>query len=65
MWDAVITVFINVLLYIYDLVWNNFGLAIIFFTLLIRLISYPLYQLSGILLSQHCEGYVLKRRLSL
>jgi len=42
MWDAVITVFINVLLYIYDLVWNNFGLAIIFFTLLIRLISYPL-----------------------
>ncbi len=42
MWDAVITVFINVLLYIYDLVWNNFGLAIIFFTLLIRLITYPL-----------------------
>jgi YidC/Oxa1 family membrane protein insertase len=42
MWDAVITVFINVLLYIYELVWNNFGLAIIFFTLLIRLISYPL-----------------------
>lgn len=42
MWDTVITVFINVLLYIYDLVWNNFGLAIIFFTLLIRLITYPL-----------------------
>ena len=42
MWDAVITVFINVLLYIYDLLWNNFGLAIIFFTLLIRLITYPL-----------------------
>lgn len=45
MWDAVITVFINVLLYIYDLVWNNFGLAIIFFTLLIRLITYPLNAL--------------------
>jgi YidC/Oxa1 family membrane protein insertase len=42
MWDAVITVFINILLYIYDLVWNNFGLAIIFLTLLIRLITYPL-----------------------
>jgi len=42
MWDAVITVFINVLLYIYDIVGDNFGLAIIFFTLLIRLISYPL-----------------------
>jgi YidC/Oxa1 family membrane protein insertase len=42
MWDAVITVFINVLLYIYDFVGNNFGLAIIFFTLVIRLITYPL-----------------------
>ena len=42
MWDAVITVFINILLYIYDLLWNNFGLAIIFFTLVIRLITYPL-----------------------
>ena len=39
MWDAVITVFINVLLYIYDFVGNNFGLAIIVFTLLIRLIE--------------------------
>jgi len=42
MWDAVITVFINILLYIYDFVGNNFGLAIIFFTLLIRLVTYPL-----------------------
>jgi YidC/Oxa1 family membrane protein insertase len=42
MWDAVITVFINILLYIYDFVGNNFGLAIIFFTLIIRLVSYPL-----------------------
>ena len=42
LWNAVITVFINVLLYIYDFVGNNFGLAIIFFTLLIRLVTYPL-----------------------
>ncbi len=42
MWDAVITVFINILLYIYDFVGNNFGLAIIIFTLLIRVITYPL-----------------------
>lgn len=42
LWDTVITVFINILLYIYDIVGNNFGLAIIFFTLLIRLITYPL-----------------------
>lgn len=42
MWDAVISVFINILLYIYDFVGNNFGLAIIFFTLLMRLVTYPL-----------------------
>jgi len=42
MWDAVITVFINILLYIYNIVGDNFGLAIIFFTLLIRLVTYPL-----------------------
>ncbi len=42
MWDAVITIFINVLLYIYDILANNFGLAIIVFTLLIRLVTYPL-----------------------
>jgi YidC/Oxa1 family membrane protein insertase len=42
MWDAVITIFINVLLYIYDFVGNNFGLAIIIFTLFIRLLTYPL-----------------------
>jgi YidC/Oxa1 family membrane protein insertase len=42
MWDAVITIFINILLFIYDFVGNNFGLAIIFFTLLIRLVTYPL-----------------------
>ena len=42
MWDAVITVFINILLYIYNIVGDNFGLAIIIFTLLIRLVTYPL-----------------------
>ena len=42
MWDAIITVFINVLLYIYDFVGDNFGLAIILFTLLTRLVTYPL-----------------------
>ncbi|MBU1661372.1 MAG: YidC/Oxa1 family membrane protein insertase [Chloroflexi bacterium] len=33
---------INILLYIYNIVGHNFGLAIILFTLLIRLITYPL-----------------------
>ena len=43
MWDAIIiTPFINVLLFIYNLVGQNFGIAIILFTILIRLITHPL-----------------------
>jgi YidC/Oxa1 family membrane protein insertase len=43
MWDAIIiTPFVNVLLLIYTLV-HNFGIAIILFTILIRLITYPLF----------------------
>ena len=42
MWDAlIITPFINALLFIYSLV-GNFGIAIILFTILIRLITHPL-----------------------
>jgi YidC/Oxa1 family membrane protein insertase len=33
---------INTLLWIYSVVWQNFGLAIILFTILIRMITYPL-----------------------
>ncbi len=50
MWDAIIiTPFVNVLLFIYTLVWQNFGIAIILFTILIRLITHPLtvQQLKG------------------
>jgi YidC/Oxa1 family membrane protein insertase len=45
-WDtAVLNPMINALLYIYSLLGNNFGLAIIVFTALIRLITFPLtYQ---------------------
>jgi len=49
MWDAIIiTPFINVLLFIYSLV-GNFGIAIILFTILIRLVTHPLTakQLKG------------------
>ena len=43
MWDAlIITPFINTLLFIYNLVGQNFGIAIILFTFLIRLITHPL-----------------------
>lgn len=41
-WNDFITVFINVLIWIYDVVGNNFGLAIILFTILIRIVTWPL-----------------------
>lgn len=48
MWNAFIGVMINILLFIYNLV-GNFGIAIILFTLLIRLVTHPLtvQQLKG------------------
>jgi len=43
MWDTLIlNPMMNALLWIYDLLANNFGLAIIVFTILVRLITYPL-----------------------
>lgn len=42
MWDAFISLMVNILLYIYDFVGNDFGLAIILFTILVRLVTYPL-----------------------
>jgi YidC/Oxa1 family membrane protein insertase len=43
MWDAlIITPFTNVLLFIYQVTGQNFGIAIILFTIVIRLITHPL-----------------------
>jgi len=43
MWDTlIINPMVNALLWIYSAVGHNFGLAIILFTLLVRLITYPL-----------------------
>jgi YidC/Oxa1 family membrane protein insertase len=50
MWDAIIiTPFVNVLLFIYTTIGQNFGIAIILFTILIRLVTHPLtaQQLKG------------------
>ncbi len=58
MWDTlIITPFINVLLFIYQAVWHNFGLAIILFTILIRLITHPLtvQQLKGTAAMQNLQ----------
>ncbi len=42
MWDAFITLMINILLFIYNLIGQNFGWAIIIFTVLVRVVTYPL-----------------------
>jgi YidC/Oxa1 family membrane protein insertase len=43
LWNTLIlTPMVNVLIWIYDILFNNFDLAIILFTVLIRLITYPL-----------------------
>ncbi|MCK5794710.1 MAG: membrane protein insertase YidC [Anaerolineales bacterium] len=42
MWDAFITLMINALLFIYNLIGQNFGWAIIIFTVLVRVVTYPL-----------------------
>ena len=50
MWDLlIINPMVNTLLFIYSVLWHNFGLAIIIFTILIRLITHPLtiQQLKG------------------
>jgi YidC/Oxa1 family membrane protein insertase len=48
-WNLFISVFVNVLIWIYDVVGHNFGLAIILFTILIRIVTWPLnaQQLKG------------------
>lgn len=42
MWELIVNVLANILIWIYKLVGENFGLAIIIFTVLIKLITYPL-----------------------
>ncbi|GAB4449618.1 MAG: hypothetical protein OHK0041_10990 [Anaerolineales bacterium] len=42
MWNLFISIFINILLWIYNLIGQNFGVAIILFTILIRIITWPL-----------------------
>jgi YidC/Oxa1 family membrane protein insertase len=49
MWDTFVGFMINILLYIYSIIGQNFGIAIILFTILIRLVTHPLTvkQLKG------------------
>ena len=41
-WNDVIAILINVMIFIYNLVGQNFGVALILFTILIRLVTWPL-----------------------
>src|SRR6185436_18943360 len=41
-WNDVIAILINVMIFIYGLVGQNFGVALILFTILIRLVTWPL-----------------------
>lgn len=43
MWESFVNIFINILLYIYK-VTGNFGIAIILFTILIKVVIYPLMR---------------------
>ena len=58
MWDLFISIFVNVLIWIYDVVGHNFGLAIILFTILIRIVTWPLnaQQMKGATAMQELQN---------
>jgi YidC/Oxa1 family membrane protein insertase len=57
MWDLFISIFTSVLVWIYDIVGHNFGLAIILFTILIRIVTWPLnaQQMKGAAAMQNLQ----------
>ena len=58
MWELFISIFTSVLLWIYDIVGHNFGIAIILFTILIRLVTWPLnaQQMKGAAAMQNLQN---------
>src|SRR5215213_7780020 len=58
MWDLFISIFTSVLLWIYDIVGHNFGIAIILFTILIRVVTWPLnaQQMKGAAAMQNLQN---------
>ena len=57
-WNDVIAILINIMLFIYGLVGQNFGIALILFTILIRLITWPLnaQQMKGAAAMQELQN---------
>lgn len=58
MWELFISIFTSVLLWIYDIVGHNFGIAIILFTILIRIVTWPLnaQQMKGATAMQNLQS---------
>ena len=57
-WNTVIAVMVNAMIFIYRVVGNNFGIAIILFTILIRVITWPLnaQQMKGATAMQEMQN---------
>ena len=57
-WNDVIAILINTMIFIYSLVGQNFGLALILFTILIRLVTWPLnaQQMKGAAAMQELQN---------
>lgn len=57
-WNDVIAILINVMIFIYGLVGHNFGIALILFTILIRLVTWPLnaQQMKGAAAMQELQN---------
>src|SRR5215510_489328 len=57
-WNAVIGIMVNAMIFIYRLVGHNFGYAIILFTILIRVITWPLnaQQMKGATAMQEMQN---------
>lgn len=58
MWDLFVALFVNALIWIYDIIGNNFGIAIILFTILIRIVTWPLnaQQMKGATAMQELQN---------
>jgi YidC/Oxa1 family membrane protein insertase len=57
-WNDFISIFVNVLLWIYGIIGQNFGIAIILFTILIRIVTWPLnaQQMKGAAAMQELQN---------
>ena len=58
MWDLFVSLFVNVLIWIYDVIGHNFAIAIILFTILIRIVTWPLnaQQMKGAAAMQELQN---------